>query len=469
VIKKNSLSTALFVTVALIFSIQCLFAHPIDSTHRPLPLEIHAGKLQAGVARISITPELPMWLSGYANRDNPGNGIVHDLWAKALALKDNTGGLIVIVTTDLLGLSHEISEQVFQQVHLKYGIRRSQLLLNSSHTHSGPMIWPCVEVIYEFSTEEQQRVSMYGQELARKLVKVIDTAMNNMALAELACGHGQADFAINRRNTIHPDGPIDHDVPVLRVTSPGGKTRAILFGYACHNTTMVDNNFLFNGDYAGFAQIEIEKNNPGAVALFLMGCGGDQNPAPRGTLDYARQHGKELADAVQQVLGTNMLAVHVPIRTDYTVIDLNYRPFDLELYRKDIIGSNRFFQRRAKLMLEAYNKGWVVSSLPYPVQAIRFSNDLTILALSDEVVVDYSLKAKKLFSGENLFVAGYSHEVTCYIPSLRVLHEGGYEPDESMIYYGMPGPFADQVEERIFTAMRKLMRNTGWKKMVNKN
>lgn len=112
-------------------------------------------------------------------------------------------------------------------------------------------------------------------------------------------------------------------------------------------------------------------------------------------------------------------------------------------------------------MLEAYNKDWTPHHLSYPVQAVRFGAGLCILSLSDEVVVDYSLRAKREFAGENLFVSGYSSEVMCYIPSERVLKEGGYEGAESMIYYGFPGPFAAGVEERIFRAIRLVMKNVG--------
>lgn len=417
--------------------------------------------LRAGIARIVITPTLPMWLTGYAGRDLPATAIIHDLWAKALALEESPGHRVVIVTTDLLGLSHEILEDVARQVDSLYGLKREQLLLNSSHTHSGPMIWPCVDVIYDLSPEDLQKVSLYSQDLTVRLVKVIGQALGNLAPAQLSTGHGSADFAINRRNAIHPDGPIDHDVPVLKVMTPEGKTEAILFGYACHNTTLVETNFLINGDYAGFAQLALEQDNPGVQAMFLMGCAGDQNPAPRGTVELARQHGKSLADAVEKVLSGKMQPVHAPIYTAYTTVNLPFRPFNAEVYRKDMIGNDKYLQRRAKLMLEAYNRGWSLDHLVYPIQAVRFNHDFTILALSDEVVVDYSLRAKKEFSGENLFVSGYSSEVMCYIPSQRVLGEGGYEADENMIYYGFPGPFADGVEDRVFKAIRQVMKQVG--------
>ena len=431
---------------------------------------VHAGEIKAGAAQISITPTKPMWLNGYAGREAPASGSIHEIWAKALVIEENKNSRIIFVTTDLLGLSHEVVEAVYQQLAAKFGITRSQLIMNASHTHSGPVVWPCLDVIHDFNLVDQSTVVQYSHTLTDNIIKVVNEAFENLTPAKLYSGHGTAGFAINRRNLRdhNNNGATDHDVPVLKVASVQGKILAVLFGYACHNTTLVDDNKLFNGDYAGFAQIEIEKNNPGAVALFLMGCGGDQNPEPRGTVALATKYGKELAAAVQTALTGTMKPVNTPLRTSYVNTNLNFRLFDLAMYQKDITGDNKYFQRRAKLMLEAYNKGWDVSKFQYPIQAVRFGKDLTILALSGEVVVDYSLKTKKEFAGENLFVAGYCNEVTCYIPSKRVLKEGGYEADESMVYYGMPGPFADDVEDRIFKTIRQVLKNTGVKAKVGK-
>lgn len=414
--------------------------------------------IRAGVAKVSITPEGPVWLNGYAARTEPSRGVLHDIWAKALALEDGKGGRVVIVTVDLLGLSHEIVEQVAQQADSLYGLRREQLVLNSSHTHAAPMIWPCLDVIYDLSPDDQRKVSLYGQEVAAKLMKLIGTALRTLAPATLYTGHGSAEFAINRREQLFGPGPVDHDVPVLKVAGADGKIEAILFGYACHNTTLVDTNFLISGDYAGFAQLALEQAYPGVQAMFLMGCAGDQNPSPRGTVELARSHGQALADAVRKVVEGEMRAVRGPVHTAYAQVDLLFRPFDVSVYQKEIVSDNKFIQRRAKLMLDAYNRGWQPGRLAYPVQAVRFGKDLTILALSDEITVDYALRAKREFAGENLFVAGYSNEVMCYIPSERILKEGGYEGEESMIYYGFPGPFAVGVEDRVFGAIRSVMK-----------
>lgn len=428
-----------------------------------------AAGLRAGVAKMEITPQLPIYLSGYASRELPASGVAQPLWAKALAMEDAAQNRIVIITVDLLGLSHEIITDVTRRVQSKHAIRNDQLLFNSSHTHTGPVIWPCLDVVYELEPADQKRVSQYGHDLTDKLVELIDKAMTALAPVQVYSGHGQVGFAINRRNAIHPGGPVDHDVPVVKVVNPDGSVKAILFGYACHNTTVVDEYQQVGGDYAGYAQQALEQQHPGAVALFMMGCAGDQNPEPRGKLQHASDHGQELAAAVDAVLKGSLTAVKGPLQTAATTVDLQHRPLDIARYQADMVGDNKYLQRRAKLVLQAYNKGWKMDPYTYPLQVVRFGKDFTILALSDEVVVEYSLKTKARYPGTNLFVAGYSNKVDCYIPSQRILKEGGYEADDSMIYYGFSGPFADDVESRIHTAITDLMKKVGIRTKLTAN
>ena len=112
-------------------------------------------------------------------------------------------------------------------------------------------------------------------------------------------------------------------------------------------------------------------------------------------------------------------------------------------------------------MLDALDAGRTIDRMEYPVQIIRFGRTLTIVALGGEVVVDYDLRIRREYPGEPLIVAGYSNDVMCYIPSARVLREGGYEANESMIYYGQQGPFAEDVEDRIMNAVHRAMRDLG--------
>jgi hypothetical protein len=424
---------------------------------------------QAGVARVKITPPQPFWMSGYAARTHPSDGIYQDLWAKALALRDSEGNQAVLVTTDLIGLPRAISDEVTERVRARYKVERRSLVLNSSHTHCGPAVRKNLAVLYDFTAEDRRRVDAYGAELVERLVEVVAKALHDLQPAELSVGHGSVGFAVNRRQFtpegvkigVNPKGPVDHDVPVLKVAGPDGSLRAVLFGYACHNTTLGGDFYQIGGDYAGFAQSELERAHPGATALFVMLCGGDQNPNPRGTLEHAQRYGEALASEVGRVLGTALIRVKPPIRTAVEVASLEFAPHTRAVFEQEATDPDKFRQRRARLMLAAYDAGQPVRETPYPVQAVRLGDSLTLLALGGEVVVDYALRAKRELAGEDLVVAGYCHDVMSYIPSRRVLQEGGYEAVDSMIYYGQPGPFTETVEETVFAALRRVAERVG--------
>ncbi len=430
-----------------------------------------AADFEAGVASVRITPPTPFWMSGYAARTRPTEGVLQDLWAKALALRDAEGNRVVLVTADLIGLSRAIAADVVARAREQHGLAPSQLILNSSHTHCGPAVWRNLPVLLDLDAGDRQAVEAYGAQLTESLVGVIGAALRDLAPARLDVGHGAVGFAVNRRVRtpegfrigVNPDGPVDHDVPVLKITRPDGSLRAVLFGYACHNTTLGADIYQINGDYAGHAQAELERNHPGATALFLTLCGGDQNPHPRGTLDLAREYGRALAAEVTRVLDVPLHPVRPPIRGALEEIRIPFADHTRGAFEEEAGDSDGYRRRRARRMLAAYDRGEPVRETPYPVQVVRFGRDLTLLALAGEVVVDYARRAKREFPSENLIVASYCHDVMGYIPSRRVLGEGGYEAVDSMIYYGHPGPFAESVEEDIFGAIARVMGDVGAK------
>ena len=435
-----------------------------------LALQALAGpSIRAGAARIDITPEGPVWMSGYAARNKPSEGVLMPLWAKALALEDARGNRAVIVTTDLIGLPMELTDLVAARAMEKYKLDRASLVFNASHTHTGPVVRGNLSVMESQQPPHREALAAYRQTLQQKLLDVIGAALADLAPAELAFAYGEARFGVNRRQFtpagvvigVNPDGPVDPRVPVLRVTSPSGKVRALLFGYACHNTTLTAEFYQLSGDYAGFAQAELEKEFPGAVALFVQLCGGDQNPNPRSKLEYAEQHGRTLAAEVARVARTAMSPVGGRIRAAYQLAALPFAPHTREQFEQELKDANVFRQRRARLMLQLYDERREPRQLRYPVQAVRLERGFTLIALGGEVVVDYALWAYRTWPQERLMVAGYSNDVACYIPSARILREGGYEAVDSMIYYGQPGPFTEEVEARIQDAVRQVMKRVG--------
>ena len=419
-----------------------------------------AAPFQVGTARVCISPREPIWLAGYAARTHPSTGVAGDLWAKALAIRDAGGRPVVIVTMDLLRVP---VTNVAQEVKQRYGLERSQLLLNCSHNHSGPALWEA-DAFTALAPEEVAKSRRYTEHVGADLTELVGAALRNMAPASLLHGTGEADFGANRRVLTskgydfgyNSAGPADRRVPVLKAVGQDGKLRAVLFGYACHNTTLTASSYDVSGDYAGFAQAELERAHPGATALFLQLCAGDQDPHPRGSLAIAERHGKELASAVEQVLNGKLQNLRGPVRTAFQTVDLAFAPHTRETFEKRLADPNPAVVRNARAMLKEYDEGHPIRSLSYPVQAVRIGSDLAVVALGGEPVVDYALRARRELP--NVIVAGYSNRVKGYIPSKRVLSEGGYEGGDSMIYYGLPGPFTPDVEDTIFRAIQNVLR-----------
>jgi len=431
---------------------------------------------KAGVATVAITPEQPMWMAGYAARTKPSEGKIHDLNAKALALEDARGTRFVIVTMDLIGFPREFRDNVEKQVSTRYELRPESLLLSVSHTHCGPEIraWRATQA-WDLPPEQIELGSRYSEDLQVKVLDLVGRALGSLAPAQLSYVHGRAAVAMNRRGptergyVISPnaDGPVDHDVPVLRVTTPDAKkTLAILFGYACHNTTL--DFYQFCGDYAGFAQQDVEETHPGTVALFIAGCGGDQNPTPRRSLEWAKQHGRALANGVEQALASKPRPVQGPLRLALSEAMLELTPPPtVEELKKQANSTNKYESRHAQeLLKELERTGKSRSTYPYLVHVARFGDDLTMVGLAGEVVVDYSLRLKSELSrsasaGERpaVWVAGYCNEVFGYVPSQRVLQEGGYEARDSILYYDVTvTPFAPSVEKLIVDKVHELVR-----------
>ncbi len=432
-----------------------------------VPQAALSAEWQAGAARVRITPERPMWMSGYASRDHAAEGTSIDLWAKALVVEDPRGERALLVTLDLIGVDRDFSRAVCAAIGEKYKLERRQIALCSSHTHSGPVVGRTLMTMYFLDEVQRQLVIDYTADLEAKLLALVGEALEQLAPALLAWGNGRSTIAVNRRTNVEADvpklreqgllkGPVDYEVPVLSVRRPDGKLAAVVFGYACHSTVLAF--YDWSGDYPGFAQIELEKSHPEAVALFFAGCGGDQNPLPRRTVDLAKEYGRSLAGSVEAVLGGVMGAVEEGLDLRYAEIPLalDKLPTRDELVM-DTKSTNKHIAQRATVLLRQIDQGQPLNqTYPYPVQIWRLGPGLTWVTLGGEVVVDYSLRIKKELGAGRTWVAAYTNDVMAYIPSLRVLKEGGYEGGGAMIYYGLPTIWGPDVEETILKGVHNL-------------
>jgi hypothetical protein len=428
------------------------------------------GAWKVGAAKVNINPTEPIWLAGYGNRDRPSDGILQDIWVKAAAFQDDTGAVSVITTADLVGLDTTTVETVSRRVREKFNVPRERLLFNYSHNHSCPVTGDVLHLYYPLMDAQQRAaVARYTARLYDHYVEVIGKAIQALSPATLEFEQGLAGFAVNRRRA-RPGGralpgPVDHDVPVMVARDDRRAPRAILFGYSCHTTALSGSKV--NGDYAGYAQEELERAFPTATALFVMGCGGDANPLPRimgvntpEAVELASMYGKILAAAVKLVLEGKMNPIGGPIKAAYGIAEVPFQKpptrEDLLEQQKTLTGNRKRYNEYLLTVIE--KEGKLMDRYPYPVHAWMFGDDLTFIGLTGENVVDYCLRFKKEYGWENTWVAGYHNELLSYIPSLRVLKEGGYEGTEGMYEYGLPGPYGYAVEEVIAQKVEELVK-----------
>lgn len=435
-----------------------------------IPLrDLRAEGWKAGAASTVITPDDSLWMAGYGGRTAPAEGKETELFAKALVLEDAAGKRGLVLTLDLVGIDRDYAGRVAAALAERHQLPREALAICTSHTHSGPVVARNLAPLHFFrlDAEQQAKIDAYAEVLLAKILAVADEAFAELAPARLQWGSGKCTFAVNRRENKEPEvpakrgagllaGPSDHDVPVLSVRDAEGALRAVLFGYACHATVLSGQ--AWNGDYPGYAQMELERRFPGAVALFWAGCGGDQNPVPRRELSLAEAYGADLAARVGDVLRAHMpeLAPSLELAYREVAAPLDTLPTP-EQIRENTASSNRFEVARANYLLRKIEeKGGLEDAYPYPIGLWTLGGAVEFYHLGGEVVIDYALRLKRERRGPATWVAGYAHDVMAYIPSRRVLAEGGYEGGASNVYYGLPSLWHESIEEVVVEAAHAL-------------
>jgi len=417
-----------------------------------------AGKLrQVGVAKIDVTPDYPVRLAGYAARKTEYKGIAQHLFAKALAIGSDAEKPAVLITVDNCGVPRNVRDEVVRRLAEKKRIRAERIAICSTHTHSAPWLEGYLRNLFVAPLPPQQQAhrERYTRELTDALETVALNALANRQPAALTHGVAHARFAANRRTR---GGPVDQDLPVLFITDAAGRLRAVFTSYACHCTTLTGDFNQICGDWAGYAAEDIEREHPGAVALVALGCGGDANPNPRPGFDLARRHGSEIVRAVEGLLARHPRSVEGKLVCRTKEIRLAFDKLPSRAEWEARARETNYAGSHARLQLARLQRGEKIpTALGYLVQAWTFGNDLAVVFLPGEVVADYSLRLKREFDPSRLWVNAYANDVPCYIPSERVLKEGGYEGGDAMVYYDLPTRFAPGLENKIDSAVHHLL------------
>lgn len=444
-------------------------------------------EFRAGAAKAKITPEELGWLGGYGHRNRPAEGVASDLWTRALALADKRGQRRVLVSTDIHIYTRELHREIVETVRKRHGLAERDVMLFATHTHSGPALPSGFDpgISWGLNEEEMRKLRTASDRVRDQTLDAIARALLDLQPARLSFGRGKAAFGVNRRVPkedgsydfgSNPAGVSDPDVPVLLVESMKGVPRAVVFTYACHCTSIrrgQEGFYQYHPDYAGVAAEQIERQLPGSTALYAPGCAGDIDPQPQGGVKQAEQHGQSLAAVVLATLNkVRRRQVRGVLTTDYREIALPLAAVPSRQKYIELSASRiSYRQRHARTILAQMDAGTLPREVPFSLQVWRFGKDLTLVAFSGEVVVEYALRLKKELGPDQTWVAAYANEVPCYIPSERILKEGGYEAGwdadqgpgvpgatSNVLFYGWAAPLASGVEDRVIAAVHSMLK-----------
>jgi hypothetical protein len=410
-----------------------------------------AAQIRAGTAKTSITPHSQMRLAGYSNRDHSAGTIPKDIFARALAIDDGSGGRAVILSVELLAVPRLLAERVAADIMKAHGLERGQIVISASGTHSAPFVQGLLPVLAPAGIGEQREIAEYSAGVSRALFDVASAALANMQPARVSFSSGHATFALNEPPRAVVDGPgsgstVDVTVPVLRIATSKGDTLAVVF-----SSTL-------GGDYAGIAAAAIESGFPGTVALFLQSCDGGQSTV---SIELAPSHGAALAAEVARVLSLPMPAVVGRLRATLIETSLPFAPHTREQFEAESESGDPALARRARLLLAAYDARTEPRQMPYSVQVIHFAKGFALVALAGQPAAAYGLRIRELLGQPDLMIAGGANDGGYFVPESGIEDFGDAGRLDSIVNSGFPGAFTDEAQERILTTVER-----AWKRVA---
>ena len=425
---------------------------------------------QAGWSSSVITPKQSMWMSGFGNRTQPSDGTLDELRLRVLALKDAQGNRAVLLAGDLLGIPKTIYDNTCATLKKKFGLDRSQIMLNSSHSHNTPVLRGALLDVYPLDDKQHRKIEAYSARLELQIVETIGKALERMVPVQLSRGEGRCGFSLDRQWDQQDE--LIQNVPVLAVRLPDGKLKVVVLSYACHPTSLKLSGWK-HGEYAtllqkwapdfpGYAVSRVESQHDGAMAMFVQGCGGDRSAPQQGRLDKTTELGALLAHAVEDVLNRPMHNVEPKLRTAFRFVELPFGDAPSRDYLQSQLsqsGGNQFMARWAARMLKRIDarKAFPKSYAEFPVTVWKLGKNHFQVSLGGETVSGYSIRIRQQIA-PGATVLGYTNDVMAYIPTPEMIEQGGSIGQNSMAVYGVAAMrWSDDIEKKILTAVRGMV------------
>lgn len=393
--------------------------------------------LWAGAAKVKITPEVPIPMSGYGGREDPFKGVHDDIFARVVVVSDGKKKA-AIISTELVGISHSFWEECTGLISKETGIPQEYILLAAVHNHNGPVL----NVYNEGLTPD---ISAYIKGLQMKLAEAVKDAISKLSPVSIGAGKGECKMNINRRAQdgrggiilgLNPYGPCDHEVGVIRINDASGVPIAVLVDWPCHAVVLGPKNYYITGDWPGAASGFIEKEFGGAVAPIIVGASGDINPLYGPHIDFEVTNsyafgkdaiGKDLAKETRRVAENITTSVNGKINAIQRVIYLPAKERNGKTQQPESIKND---------------------SLKVRLSALKIGN-IVLAGVSGEVFNQISVKMRAQSPYTNTFMVTHCNGSSGYLVTDDAYPVGGYEVGSTSAKSGAERGIIDNLLEMI--------------------
>jgi len=435
--------------------------------------------MQFSIVKEIITPDKPIFMHGFGSRSHKSEGTLDPLYMKAALMRANSP--LLIVTIDALGSDRSFILGIKDALKERFGLKHEEVLINFSHTHHSFFLTGVDKANrrggYSISqtrwAEDESELDYTEDEalfyaLRETLLRMVSWCYDNLKEGELSIGRASSDFAVSRRRpnseggvdwAPYYEGEIDQDLFVLKLVNQAGAIEGVLYSYGCHTTAMGSDNYKFSNDFAGYTSSIIEGTYSGATALFLQGCAGELKPRINTSENEFINSDDETIRKVGAILATEVC--NLVSHGEFRKINCHFRaqlrdplvyteryPISYFRERADAPHNSEFEVRSGLRSIHAIESGTIRDRIPYYISVWQLDEDTHLIAMEGEVSTEYSLLIKRLFSNGNMIVLGYSNGVFSYVPTRKMIREGGYEA-ECNYFFNLHGDFVPEIEDII--------------------
>ncbi|NLO07275.1 MAG: hypothetical protein GX131_15715 [candidate division WS1 bacterium] len=433
--------------------------------------------MNAGFFEADVTPPVGSFLAGYPSRSEGSQGVDDPLYLRVIALEDDAGTRLVLLTADLLKWSRDLSWRTKLWAEAELGLPSASLVLNLSHTHSAPALF--LQRCYPHWPVDRE----YLCRLEQTIREGIAAALDDLQPVRVKHGTTEAHFGVNRRRRnpetgimglgINEDGYYDPELPLFAFYRDN-KLLGVLYSYACHSTSK--SKLLISADWPGqIAQGLKQELGENVITSFAQGAAGSvmTRISERGDEEAYREYWREVARGIADfVRSDNMKPIELSLSSAEREFAIPYdasrlptrdelmsmsSPFDTEIpdgYRP----ANRSIMRLwASDLLEQMRAGTVPEAFRMHLTHWRLNDALQLIAMSGEVTAEVGRAVKDLFPEQQTIFLGYCTYTDAYIPTAQMLPEGGHEALGSICFHERPAPFVPEIDDIIAREVRALI------------